>query len=212
MSIRESGGRRAARESAAGHAHDISPSAISTASGGTAGRMYGISFALAHEKATSVTPAATRQKAARGIARSFAPGEERHEQRPRQQSEREHRNVKVERFGCGCSRFRTRVADARRQNRSRRSPARVSSSRQTTVPRSRVVSSQAGHRAEFCDRAAQFALQRQPNQHRRESAAPHRRAPWSSRPGPSRRTRSSTSGRLPASAGRAKTSRSSPAR
>ena len=67
MSMRESGGRIAARESAAGHAHDTSPSAISTASGGTAGRMYGISFALAHEKATTVTPAATRQKLRAGL-------------------------------------------------------------------------------------------------------------------------------------------------
>src|SRR5580692_1655516 len=66
-SIRESGGLRAARESAAGHAHATSPSAISTASGGTAGRIYGISFALAHEKATSVTPAATRQKLRAGL-------------------------------------------------------------------------------------------------------------------------------------------------
>src|SRR5579862_1175492 len=50
ISIRESGGRIAAREPALGHAHDASPSAINTAIGGTAGRMYGISFALAHEK------------------------------------------------------------------------------------------------------------------------------------------------------------------
>src|SRR5271156_1754141 len=67
MSIRESGGRRAARESADGHAHATRPSAISTASGGTAGRIYGISFALAHEKATSVTLAATRQKLRAGL-------------------------------------------------------------------------------------------------------------------------------------------------
>src|SRR5208282_4133766 len=67
MSIRESGDRIAARESAAGHAHDTSPSAISTASGGTAGRMYGISFALAHEKAATVRPAATMQKLRAGL-------------------------------------------------------------------------------------------------------------------------------------------------
>src|SRR5208337_2929059 len=66
-SIRESGGRVAARASGAGHAHDTSPSAISTASGGTAGRMYGISFALAHEKAATVKPAATRQKLRAGL-------------------------------------------------------------------------------------------------------------------------------------------------
>src|SRR5208337_4582115 len=65
--IRESGGRRAAGEPAAGHAHDTSPSAISTAMGGTAGRMYGISFALAHEKATMVTPAAITQKLRAGL-------------------------------------------------------------------------------------------------------------------------------------------------
>src|ERR1035437_4728372 len=59
MSIRESGGAIAARESARGHAHDTSPSAISTARGGTDGRMYGISFALAHEAAT--TPAVRRR-------------------------------------------------------------------------------------------------------------------------------------------------------
>src|ERR1019366_2424898 len=67
MSIRESGDAIAARESAAGHSHDTSPSAISTAKGGAAGRMYGISFALAHEKATTVTPAATRQKLRAGL-------------------------------------------------------------------------------------------------------------------------------------------------
>src|SRR5208282_5193020 len=66
-SIRESGGRSLTRESAAGHAHDTSPSAISTASGGTAGRMYGISFALAHEKATTVTAAAVMQKLRAGL-------------------------------------------------------------------------------------------------------------------------------------------------
>src|SRR5208282_2631893 len=55
-SIRESGGRVAARASAAGHAHETSPSAISTAIGGTARRTYGISFALAHEKAVTVKP------------------------------------------------------------------------------------------------------------------------------------------------------------
>src|SRR5271168_2084260 len=76
-SIRESGGRGLAPESAAGHAHDTSPSAISTAIGGTAGRMYGISFALAHEKATTVTPAATMQKLRagfRGAARQVSIG------------------------------------------------------------------------------------------------------------------------------------------
>src|SRR5271154_6074748 len=65
--MRESGGRRAAREPAAGHAHETRPSAINTAIGGIAGRMYGISFALAQENAITVTPAATRQKLRAGL-------------------------------------------------------------------------------------------------------------------------------------------------
>src|SRR5271166_257115 len=67
ISIRESGTRSAARESGVGQANDTSPSAISTASGGTAGRMYGINFALAHENANRVTPAAITHKLRAGL-------------------------------------------------------------------------------------------------------------------------------------------------
>src|SRR5713101_9121293 len=65
--MRESGGRSAAREPRAGHAQDASPSAIKTASGGTAVSTYGINFALAHEKATIVTLAATTQNRRAGF-------------------------------------------------------------------------------------------------------------------------------------------------
>ena len=128
--------------------------------------MYGISFALAHEKATTVTLAATRQKLRAGLRDCLAPGQERHQQCPRQQADRKHWNVEVERFAVavvGVEHAAQMLADeievgeARLAYRHRDKPRR----------RDRKREEQSRHRVKLRNRTAQFAPQRQPNQHRK---------------------------------------------
>src|ERR1019366_10331689 len=104
-------------------------------------------------------------EASRRVTRGISPGEERHEQRPRQQSDGEHRKVEVKRLAMAVVGIEhapemltdeVEVGEARLAYGHRDKPRRRDKNREQK-PR---------YRAEFRDRAAQFAIQCQPKQHR----------------------------------------------